>query len=147
MTKIMLYQDKYRDDMLFCLLLAKDVIGRNPSINEDLFDIEGAYFAKGDMFWLAVDEKERVVGMLGVHVVSPKDMWLKRFYIKPVEKRRGIGSRLLLQAEEFAASKGITSIHTRFADDYIEAAEFYPAKGFTISDRHEGLNHFVKVLC
>ena len=145
--KIIRYQEKYRDDMLFCLLLAKDAIGRRPSINVDLFDIEGEYFANGDMFWLAVDDEERVLGMLGVHIVSQEDMWLKRFYIKPMQKRMGIGSRLLLQAKEFAISKGIQNIHTRFSDDYEEAAAFYSAKGFIVSGRSEGLNHLVKALC
>ena len=140
------FQDKYRDDMLYCLLSAKDAIGRQPSINEDLFDIPGNYFAKGDMFWLAIDENERVVGMLGVHVVSLADIWLKRLYVKPLQKRKGIGSILLMQAEEFAISKGMKKIHTQFSDDYKEAAIFYPSKGFVVFERKDGLNHLVKSL-
>ena len=146
MITIIPFQDKYRDDMLYCLLSAKDAIGRLPSINEDLFDIQGNYFAKGDMFWLAVDADDRVAGMLGVHIVSLTDAWLKRLYVKPSQKRGGIGSMLLAQAETFVASKGIRRIHTRFSDDYQEAAAFYPAKGFTVSDQSEGLHHLVKVL-
>ena len=140
------FQDEYRDDMLFCLLSAKDAIGRQPSINEDLFDIQGNYFAKGDMFWLAVDGNKRVAGMLGVHVVSSTDLWLKRLYVNPMQKRAGIGSMLLAHAESFAVSRDIKKIHTRFSDDYEEAAMFYPSKGFVVFDRAEGINHLVKTL-
>jgi len=140
------FQEEYRDDMLFCLLSAKDALGRRPSINEDLLDIQGNYFAKGDLFWLAVDECNRVAGMLGVHVVPPADMWLKRLYINPSQKRRGIGGMLLAQAEAFAESRGVQRIHTRFSDDYNEAALFYPAKGFAADERSEGLRHLVKIL-
>ena len=147
MIAVIPFQDKYRDDMLYCQLSAREAIGRGPRINEDLFDIQGNYLAKGDMFWLAVDENERVVGMLGVHVASPADIWLKRLYVTPSQKRKGIGSMLLAQAEAFAASKEILIIHTSFADEYKEAAEFYPAKGFAAFENREGLNHLVKTLC
>ena len=132
--------------MIYCLLSAKDAIGRRSKINEDLFDIQGSYLANGDMFWLAVDENDRVVGMLGIRIVSSTDIWLKRLYIKPSQKRRGIGSTLLAQAEKFATSNDMQKIHTQFPDDYKEAAEFYPAKGFVAIDGIEGLNHLVKVL-
>ena len=140
------FQDKHRDDMLFCLLSAKDAIGGRLSINEDLFDIKENYLAKGDSFWLAIDETDRVVGMLGVHVVSSTDMWLKRLYVKPSQKRKGIGSALLAKAEEFAESRGVRVVHTRFSNDYKEAAEFYPSKGFVFYEEIEELNHLVKIL-
>lgn len=89
------FEQSYRDDAIFCLLSAKDALGRIPRLNEDLLDIEVNYFDKGDMFWLALDEQKRVVGMLGTKTVSPTEMWLKRFYVKPEFKRQGIGSTLI----------------------------------------------------
>ena len=58
------YAAKYRDDMIFMVLQAKDALGRIPSINEDLLDIESNYLARGDMFWLALNEQERVIGCI-----------------------------------------------------------------------------------
>lgn len=146
MFRIIRFERDYQDDMFYCILSAKDALGKVPSINEDLYDIEKNYFNKGDMFWLAADENERVIGMLGTQTVSASDMWLKRLYIKPSMKRKGVGGALLLTAEEYARSKGISTIHTRFSDDYTEAARFYPSKGFVESERSEGLNHFIKML-
>ena len=37
--KIIKYEDKYRDDMIFMILEAKNALGRVPGLNEDLLDI------------------------------------------------------------------------------------------------------------
>jgi len=146
MYKIITFEPKYRDDMIFNFLSAKDALGRVPRLNEDLLDIEKNYFASGNMFWVALDENDRVVGSIGTNIISSNEMWLKRLFIKPTLKRGGIGSALLKVAENFALDNGISVIHTRFSDDFTEAARFYPAKGFVESERSDGLHHFIKKL-
>ncbi len=44
--KIIEYQSRYRDDLIFMVLKAKNALGRVPSINSDLLNIEGVYFDK-----------------------------------------------------------------------------------------------------
>ncbi|MDR3263664.1 MAG: GNAT family N-acetyltransferase [Clostridiales bacterium] len=131
------YEQKYRGDMLFCFLAAKDAIATGYAsdkvhglyLKDDLLDIGANYIQCGDVFYLAIDRRDRVVGMLGTKTVSPTDLWLKRFFVKPELKGQGIGSKLLAVVEKYAADKGITTVHTRFADSYLEAARFYSAKG------------------
>ena len=41
--KIIPYQDKYRDDLIFMILEAKNALGRVPGLNEDLLDIQKNY--------------------------------------------------------------------------------------------------------
>ena len=147
MFKIIPFEEKYRDDTIFCLLSAKDAIGDIPRLNEDILHIQECYFDKGDMFWIALDENERVIGMLGTDTVSDTEMWLRRLFIKPALKRNGLGSALLSFAENFASAKGVSVIHTRFHDTYIEASKFYPEKGFVYTERHEGLKHMIKNIC
>jgi GNAT superfamily N-acetyltransferase len=144
MFKIIPFRREYRDDLIFCLLLAKDAKGKVPRLNEDLLDIQKNYFDKNDIFYIAIDDDNRVVGMLGTNTVSETDMWLKRLYVKPNMKRKGIGSALLATVEEYAKTKGIVTIHTRFSGDYNEAAHFYTAKGFIESEKSNGLRHFIK---
>lgn len=146
MFKIIPFEDNLRDDAIFCLLTAKHHLGRVPSLNEDLLDVKKSYFDKGDMFWLAVNDVNRVVGMIGTNTISLSDMWLKRLYILPDFKRNGIASALLTTAETFAVSRNITKIHTRFADHYREALLFYPAKGFQPKEHVDGVHHFIKIL-
>ena len=146
MIEILPFEAARRDDAIFCLLTAQNHLGRIPKLNEDLLDIKKFYFDKGDMFWLAVSDADRVVGMLGTQTVAPSDMWLKRLYILPDFKRNGIASSLLSVAEIFAHSRNITKIHTRCADDYKEAHFFYLARGFQPCEHENGLHHFVKIL-
>jgi len=143
---IVSYSPRYRDDMIFCLLAAKDALGHMPRLNEDLLDIPANYTARGGAFWLALDERGRVAGMVGVLCASADDIWLKRLYIRPGCKRQGLGTALLRTAETFAREKGATRIHTRFADNYEEAARFYPAMGFENAERSAGCRHCVKTL-
>jgi GNAT superfamily N-acetyltransferase len=128
--KIKIYEDKYRDDMIFMILEAKNALGRIPRINEDLLDVGGNYISTGNMFWIAVDDNDRVVGSIGTKIISQNEMWLKRLYVKAAMKRQGIGKSLYKKAEEFAIQKGIDTIYTRFSSYYIEAQKFYPSIGF-----------------
>ena len=139
--EIKLFEQKYRDDMLFMILEAKNALGRIPHIDEDLLDIFSNYIATGNMFWIAIDDNDRVIGTIGIKIISENEMWLKRLYVKSIMKRQGIGKKLYIKAEEFAKQKGINTIYTRFSADYVEAQRFYPAIGFTETKPYEMVKH------
>lgn len=91
--KIIKYEDKYRDDMIFMILEAKNALGRVPGLNEDLLNIKKNYLDVGDMFWLAIDEQDRVSGSIGYNSIRDTDeVWLHRLFVKYNLKRQGIGS-------------------------------------------------------
>ena len=107
--KIFKFEEIYRDDMIFMVLQAKDALGRKPTINPDLLDIKANYLDYNDMFWLAIDENDRVVGCVGCSRIADTDQaFLHRLYIKPSLKRKGIGSKLLGTAELWMCENGIT---------------------------------------
>lgn len=77
--KIIQFEPRYRDDLIFMILEAKNALGRVPGLNEDLLDIEKHYFAKGDLFWIAVDEQNRVIDSVGCNSISDSsEIWLHR---------------------------------------------------------------------
>ncbi len=41
--RIIPFEEKYRDDMIFMVLEAKNALGRVPRLNEDLLDIQKNY--------------------------------------------------------------------------------------------------------
>ena len=47
---IIKYDKQYRDDTIFMVLEAKNALGRIPTINDDLLDLDGFYFNKGKFF-------------------------------------------------------------------------------------------------
>ena len=152
-VKIIPYDVKYRDDMIFCYLAAKDAISTHapegfgvPELKDDLLDVEKSYIEQGDVFYLAIDENGRVVGMIGTKIMSQTELLLKRLFIKPEMKGKGVGTKLLAITEKYAAEKGINTIHTQFADWYPEAALFYSAKGFVENGSEGYLRRMIKSL-
>ena len=128
--KIISFEEKYRDDLIFMVLQAKDAIGRVPKLNEDLLNIKESYFNKQDMFWIALDEHDRVIGCVGTKTENDF-MWIKRLYVKASLKRQGIGSKLLECVEEFAKEKGINKLKVHLGgEEYFESHSFYPKHGF-----------------
>ena len=134
LIRIIPYEDSYRDDMIFMVLSAKDALGRIPRLNSDLLDIPGCYLQKGDPFWLALDEGERVAGCIGYHSnPGTSEVKLQRLYVKPNRKRQGIGSQLLEMAEAHASARGKTAVFVHLGGaEYFESRLFYPARGYEV---------------
>ena len=132
--KIIKYTPVYRDDLIFMVLQAKDALGKIPSINEDLLDIQGNYLDRGDMFWVALDENKRVIGCVGYHLIpDTAEVRLHRLYVKASMKRQGIGSALLQTVEEYVRQMGKTAVHVHLGGkEYFESYSFYPKHGYTL---------------
>ena len=131
--KIIKFENKYRDDLIFMILEAKNALGRVPGLNEDLLDIQANYFDKGDMFWIAVDDNDRVIGSVGYSTVeNTEDVVLHRLFVKANLKNKGIGTCLLKTAEEYLKSigkKGII-VHLGNKEHFYESWQFYLKHGY-----------------
>lgn len=131
---IKLYEEKYRDDLIFMVLQAKDALGRKPTINADLLDINANYFARGDMFWVAINDDDRVIGCIGYSKTENlSEAFLHRLYVKASEKNKGIGTALLQTAEREMRNKGISISLVHLGapkEQWFESYSFYPKHGY-----------------
>ena len=129
--KIIEYEDKYRDDMIFMVLEAKNALGRVPHLNEDLLDIKRHYLSCGDMFWLAINDNDRVIGCIGYNRQTQDTAKLHRLYVKYDLKRQGIGTELLKTAERHMSAEGYyyATVHLG-GKEYFESRQFYPKHGY-----------------
>ena len=131
---IKLYEEKYRDDLIFMVLQAKDALGRRPTINPDLLDIKANYFDCGDLFWVAINEEDRVVGCIGYSKTeNPEEAFLHRLFVKASEKHKGIGTQLLQTAENEMRKRGITASLVHLGEPKAQWFEFYalyPKNGY-----------------
>ena len=129
------YEEKYRDDLIFMILQAKDALGRKPAINEDLLDIKTNYFERGDMFWVAVDKDDRVIGSIGYSKTDNDSVaFLHRLFVKASKKHSGIGTALLKTAEEYMKSKGVAVSLVHLGEpkeQWFESYSFYPKHGYS----------------
>lgn len=131
--KIIKFENKYRDDMIFMILEAKNALGRVPGLNPDLLDIKSNYFDKGDMFWIAINEENRVIGSIGYNTnANKKDVTLHRLFVKYNLKHKGIGTTLLLTAEEYIklSNKGVIYVNLGKGDEWFESRAFYKKHGY-----------------
>ena len=128
--KIITFEEKYRDDMIYMVLDAKNAIGRIPRLNEDLLDVKKNYFDKGHPFWIAIDDFDRVVGCIGTREDEDGNLFLSHLYIKYDRKRQGIGSKLLELAEKSAKERGYKEVHVHLNKEYLESQIFYPKHGY-----------------
>ena len=128
------YEEKYRDDLIFMVLQAKDALGRKPTINEDLLDIKSNYFDRGDMFGIAIDENDRVIGSVGYSKIENTDeAFVHRLYVKASEKHKGIGTALLQVAENEMIKQGIAVSLVHLGEpkeQWFESYSFYPKHGY-----------------
>lgn len=132
--KIISFENKYRDDLIFMILEAKNALGRVPRLNEDLLDIHKNYFDKGGMFWIAIDDNDRVVGSVGLSPIeNSTECYIHRLFVKYNLKHKGIGSKLLNMAEDYAKSLGKTSVLVNLGkpkEQWFESWQFYPKNGY-----------------
>ena len=120
--KIIKYEEIYRDDMIFMVLQAKDALGRKPTINPDLLDIQVNYLNCNDMFWLAIDENDRVVGCVGYsRIADTEEAFLHRLYIKPSLKRKGMRKNGIVVSKVHLGSP---------KEQWFESYAFYPKHGY-----------------
>lgn len=131
--RIIQFDPKYRDDMIFMVLEAKNALGRVPGLNEDLLDIKANYLDKGDNFWLALDDNDRVIGCVGYNSIAGTDeVRLHRLYVKCTLKRQGIGSELLKTVENHLISIGKTAVSVHLGGkEWFESHSFYPKHGYS----------------
>ena len=128
--KIISFEEKYRDDMIYMVLSAKNAIGRVPKLNEDLLDVRKNFLDKGQPFWIALDEFDRVIGCIGTRIDEEGKLFLSRLFIKFDRKRHGLGSMLLELAENSARERGYKEVHVHLGKDYLESHIFYPKHGY-----------------
>lgn len=128
--KIIMFEEKYRDDMIYMVLSAKNALGRIPRLNKDMLDIKTNYFDKGHPYWIAVDEFDRVIGCIGTKTDEDNNLFLSHLYVKYDLKRHGIGSKLLEIAETSSKERGYKEIHVHLGKYYLESHIFYPKHGY-----------------
>ena len=132
--KIILFENRYRDDLIFMILEAKNALGRVPGLNEDLLDIQKNYVDEGGRFWIAIDDNDRVIGSVGVKPIeNSTECYIHRLFVKYNIKHKGIGTKLLNTAEEYAKSCGKTAtvVHLGMPkEQWFESWQFYPKNGY-----------------
>jgi len=103
--------------------------------DRDLDDIEGAYLQSGGTFRVIEAADGTVVGCGGLLPLSPDELELRKMYLLPEFRGRGLGKRLLVELIEHARQRQVARITLETATVLKEAIALYQAFGFVPSSR------------
>jgi GNAT superfamily N-acetyltransferase len=97
----------------------------DPELDDDLDDPRAAYAA----LWVALDD-DTVVGSVALRDLGDRSVQLKRMYLRPGMRGRGIGRQLLGIALEWARAHGMQRICLDTSERMVAAQRLYEAHGF-----------------
>lgn len=92
--------------------------------------------AVGNGFWVAIAGDE-LVGMYGLERTSLDEVELRRMYVAPARRRRGLARDMLKHAEETARSEGYVKMILSTSEVQEAAIALYQAEGFRFVRREE----------
>lgn len=101
------------------------------SLAEEINRIEAYYGEKQGGFWVAVD-CDRVVGMFGLEPSSPEGMELRRMYVDPDARRRGIARLMLQYAEDECRRRHRPTLDLSTSELQSEALALYRSTGYRL---------------
>ena len=96
----------------------------------DLYDLDSAYAGTGGSFDVLVDAQGLVVGTVGVSPLGAGRCELRKMYLAPELRGRGLGKRLLLHALERARQLGFRRVELETASVLRAAIRLYESFGF-----------------
>ena len=105
------------------------------SLREEIDRIADYYAEKDGGFWVAVDGSH-VVGMFGLEPSSATAMELRRMYVDPDARRRGIARKMLREAEEECRRRNRPTLELSTSELQGDALSLYRSAGYLL-DREE----------
>lgn len=98
-------------------------------VDADLLDITGHYRASGGEFW-AVWREGQLLGTGGFIMTSPGQAELRKMYLSPAVRGRGLGRMLLELIETVAQSRGALRMTLETASVLHDAIRLYERNGY-----------------
>ena len=121
-------------EILSNALAPYDLFVEPEGTDQDLCDVNAAYISGGGAFRVLLDD-ERLIGMYGLHWESPDVVELRKMYLEPSYKGRGLGKDLLKDAIDQARTLGFTAMVLETNTCLFEAVSLYRRFGFVEMQR------------
>ena len=117
--------------LVFSVLQEYGLSGDPHETDRDLSDIETFYFGAGGSFHVVVAETtQRIVGTIGLLPLEDGRCELRKMYLAPAHRGRGLGRFLLMHALEDARRLGFKRVVLETAAVLKEAVQLYRSFGF-----------------
>jgi putative acetyltransferase len=101
------------------------------SLAEEIDRIDDYYSDRNGGFWVAIDGDD-VVGMFGLEQSGPDAMELRRMYVDPDQRRRGIARTMLAFAEDQCRRRNFKRLDLSTSELQPEALALYRRAGYQL---------------
>ncbi|OCT13641.1 GCN5 family acetyltransferase [Paenibacillus pectinilyticus] len=142
MNALSQFEDKYLEEIIELILYVQNYeFQLDISIDEqsDILDIQTNYIHDGGNFWVALNEKRRVIGTIGLQKKTDEIFILKKFFVY-IEYRGGefaVGQKLFEVLLEYAKQQGATTIFLDSPSIATRSHHFYEKNGFKVITKEE----------
>ncbi len=107
--------------------------GQGAVTDDQLYALPGSYTSQGGAFFVAVEGLE-LLGTAGVAPVAPGVFELRKMYLSPASRGRGVGHRLLEACLAHCRARGAKRVVLDTAEKMTAAIAFYEKHGFVRDD-------------
>jgi putative acetyltransferase len=101
------------------------------SLAEEIDVIQSYYTKRNGGFWVALENQE-IVGMFGLEASAGKAMELRRMYVDPDHRRKGIARSMLAFAEHECRRRHRPRLSLSTSELQPEAVAFYRSTGYRL---------------
>lgn len=120
-------------------ILAEYGLSPDPSgTDKDLEHLPDSYVRSGGCFFLFEDTTNKIIGTGGLYVLSPAAAEIRKMYLLPEARGRGLGRYMLQYLVQQAREKGLHRLELETASVLKEAVGLYHSAGFTSKAAPEG---------
>ncbi|MEH6359572.1 MAG: GNAT family N-acetyltransferase [Amylibacter sp.] len=103
------------------------------SIDEEIGQIETYYATKIGQFWVAY-QHDILIGMVGIEQQDNNTMELRRMYVSPNHRRKGIAHKMLDFVENWCRNAGVSKMVLSTSELQPAAISFYEMSGYQLTD-------------
>ncbi|MDA7921917.1 GNAT family N-acetyltransferase [Verrucomicrobiales bacterium] len=116
-------------ELVFAILKSYGLEPSPKDTDADLFDLNGFYFDRGGDFSVLLDGEE-IIGTVALFNLGNEVCELRKMYLDPNFRRRGLGKQLLEYGLVKARELGFTQVTLETASELKEAVALYKSYGF-----------------
>lgn len=121
-------------ELILSILEKEYPFDRKAYSDTDLDNIESTYSGPRNVFFV-IGENDDVIATAGIKEDSKETALLRRVFVRPTERKKGHGSRLLSEAIKFCQEKSYKQLVFRTTSKMIQAIELCKKKGFKETER------------
>jgi len=122
--------------LILSILKQEYPFDKNAYADSDIFDIAGTYSGTKNNFFV-YESGAKIVGTVGVKSDSERTALMRRLFVSPHFRRRGIGGELLKQGILFCKDQGYKEIVFRATDKMKDAINLIKKHGFAEQEKLE----------